>query len=452
MASKIPVEYFRERLQLVARILNLIPYEQNYYEILGVSSTATHEEIKQAFRRLSFSSHPDTNPNDPDAAERFRNIQHAYDVLRNDKLRLSYDQNLGSHTWADETVPERKTFGTARWWKWRRAWPVATLLLILVLLTLLVDYRQWQTPRHYTRLQKAADRHSAPPSVAVPKVSVKDVEEIAQDPPPTSTIESAIKPAKPPPLPESASTPADKGMPRTAALTPGVATREGESTLKSGAPTIGGKAPASLPATSFEHPKDIRPLDEKAHNALKLKPVMPAALVEPSRPPAVSDKQPGGPAAPTPVAVREVPPPPKKLESSPDPAEPPMNLKDLERKIHWFLARYSSAYEAKNPTALFRFFETDAVENGKPIQHLVPVYQANFQRVEKLRYRIDVRKWEMGKDEVKVDGSFRLSVQFLNDPPVESTGSIQLTLIKRGDDFGVKRLDYSFKDSSKLEN
>jgi len=60
-----------------------------------------------------------------------------------------------------------------------------------------------------------------------------------------------------------------------------------------------------------------------------------------------------------------------------------------------------------------------------------------------------VGRWEIGEGEVMVDGSFSLAVQFEQEAPVESKGSIQLTLVRRAGDFGGKRLNYVFKESRK---
>ncbi len=52
----------------------------DHYEVLGVDRDATPEEIKKAYRKLARELHPDVNPSD-DAAERFKSVTHAYDVL-----------------------------------------------------------------------------------------------------------------------------------------------------------------------------------------------------------------------------------------------------------------------------------------------------------------------------------------------------------------------------------
>lgn len=64
---------------------------KDYYQLLGVTETASADDIKKAYRKLAKKYHPDANPNDPQAAERFKEVGEAYAVLSDDQKRKQYD-------------------------------------------------------------------------------------------------------------------------------------------------------------------------------------------------------------------------------------------------------------------------------------------------------------------------------------------------------------------------
>jgi len=66
--------------------------KKDYYEVLGISRTATKDEIKKAYRKLALQFHPDKNPDNKDAEEHFKEVNAAYEVLSNDDKRRRYDQ------------------------------------------------------------------------------------------------------------------------------------------------------------------------------------------------------------------------------------------------------------------------------------------------------------------------------------------------------------------------
>ncbi len=68
--------------------------KKNHYETLGVTKTASSDEIKSAYRKLVKKYHPDLHPNDPACAEKFKEINEAHEVLSDDKKRKQYDFEL----------------------------------------------------------------------------------------------------------------------------------------------------------------------------------------------------------------------------------------------------------------------------------------------------------------------------------------------------------------------
>src|ERR1700716_3878677 len=74
---------------------------KDYYSTLGVAKTATEKEVKQAYRKLARKHHPDVNPGDKGAENRFKEINEAYEVLGDPAKRRKYDE-LGKN-WQDGT-------------------------------------------------------------------------------------------------------------------------------------------------------------------------------------------------------------------------------------------------------------------------------------------------------------------------------------------------------------
>ena len=66
--------------------------KRDYYEVLGVSRSADASAIKKAYRKLAKKYHPDSNVGDASAAEHFKEVNEAYDVLGDEKKRKLYDQ------------------------------------------------------------------------------------------------------------------------------------------------------------------------------------------------------------------------------------------------------------------------------------------------------------------------------------------------------------------------
>ena len=84
--------------------------EKDYYEILEVSKTANGDEIKKAFHRLALKYHPDRNPGDKEAESKFKEINEAYEVLKDEQKRAAYDR-YGHQAFANGGMGGGNPFG-----------------------------------------------------------------------------------------------------------------------------------------------------------------------------------------------------------------------------------------------------------------------------------------------------------------------------------------------------
>jgi DnaJ-class molecular chaperone len=86
-----------------------MPGKRDYYEILGVSRSASPDEIKRAYRAAAKKYHPDRNPDNAAAEQKFKDVQQAYSVLRDPKKRADYDQfgEAGVGSWSTDPRGQR---------------------------------------------------------------------------------------------------------------------------------------------------------------------------------------------------------------------------------------------------------------------------------------------------------------------------------------------------------
>ncbi|MGB2895118.1 MAG: J domain-containing protein [Anaerolineales bacterium] len=88
---------------------------KDYYKILGVDRTASSDEIKSVYRKLALKHHPDKNPDDNQAEERFKEINEAYEVLGDSTKRAKYDQLGSSYREWERTSGQPGSFNWDEW-------------------------------------------------------------------------------------------------------------------------------------------------------------------------------------------------------------------------------------------------------------------------------------------------------------------------------------------------
>ena len=95
--------------------------KRDYYEVLGVGRNADEKEIKRAYRKLAKQYHPDMNPGDAKAEQKFKEITEAYNVLSDTEKKKLYDQLASLHLrMVFQQKCRRVPWGIFGPWKWLR--------------------------------------------------------------------------------------------------------------------------------------------------------------------------------------------------------------------------------------------------------------------------------------------------------------------------------------------
>lgn len=110
----LPAQLMLRLLLLVILLVAVWAENRDFYKLLGVNREATTREIRQAFKKLALTMHPDKNPGDPSAHEKFLQVNRAYEVLKDEDLRKKYDK------YGEKGLDEQQQGGRYESWNFYR--------------------------------------------------------------------------------------------------------------------------------------------------------------------------------------------------------------------------------------------------------------------------------------------------------------------------------------------
>jgi hypothetical protein len=479
------------------------------YEILGVEPWSEQDDIKRAFRALCLKWHPDHNQDDPEAVTRFRQIKAAYDMVNDPVASQGWTPPAGVNVWEEPGPCEEKRTWTRLRLLAPLGLVVGLLILAVGFVDELIHYPRHRSVSRDTSQQAKvlpdltlpALEDSAQQGVREPLVLPSP--SAGQTAPETEARSSIQAPAGPDNSIDVHGNVSQDSLPALAGVqvrqdvvaseagrggdpNPIVAVADFEAAGK-GAQVLS-PAQKSGPAPAPASP----PADDMARSGVKLSDVPSPpdskaprdadGVFTPSAPdgtvaekPASAAARPGREASPEFARKGESP--------APDPAEPQKKLRDpvaseslppaaptppaqdvrvdeavpmnggaalvdlhgVEERLKKFLATYVRDYSRRDLKRFMTHFAPSALENGKPLEDMHPLYEENFRNISTIRYRIMVDSMSVGTDQVRFKGRFELRGLHADGQPILSQGNLNMDLEPFETTFRVRSLEYTFR-------
>jgi curved DNA-binding protein CbpA len=414
----------------------------DYYQILGVPQNAGTDAIKKAFRAKARLTHPDKISGEKD---RFLDVLEAYKVLSNPSFRRDYNLNKKQQPkreWSENSRNKDENLKKPRIHKYGVHFFL--ILLLLIITALFADF----VMQERALFDGAHKTVSAKRPLLLEKIQENELSVVTPNFEPEREKENWNEKLQNSPFEEDPNShhinykdqekrlPNDKKL-----LTKNILNND---SLK----IIHKKYEKKIDTQISINPK-IEPKNHKSSSLYKQPDSITSGVM--TSPENSSD-------ATNLVKSKDQTFPDLKIINKPDETVSKDELLNEELKINYeleqFLLSYCNAYESRDLRKFRRFFAENAIENGMPINQLLPKYQKNFQNLASIQYRISIVNYILTADLglIEVNGLFFLKWRKKQEKQWHNySGNIRLNLISKdksflNDSFSIGELNYRFID------
>jgi len=401
---------------------------KDHYKILGVREDASSEEIRNRYIKLAKLYHPDAKESD-EHGDRIREINEAYEVLKDDSTRMDYDLRMS----VKRAYDKERDKGKKRSWLMKGA--VLSLSIIFFFSFLLLRKPSVDVER------SSAVYHPIsflPTQTPEPEVRAKEV--VSKGAPPVSQQKPSVAYVSTPPIPATKPEPPEPEarVKEVVSKTSPVPTQEeprGAQINSTATAQVSEKIADSKPATQIEK-LTLIPKEEPKSDPVVLKESKKEIALEPPKPvlPLPASK-------PTPLPVSRVEP----MVTAISPSPPTL----VEDEVRQFLTDYIDRYIRKDIQGFLALFSPKAIQNGKDgFEKIRDIYLRFFEQSERLFYRLEDVKIAIDGSNAEVRGRYQVTQKLKNQQAEKLwRGNLRWELVKKDGALKIAALDYQHEKS-----
>jgi len=442
---------FNSFLQEIKRLIALFnPSQENedHFTTLSITPGAGRDEIKRAYRTLSLQCHPDTaSPKHHDKPEKFIEINRAYHALLTAQTSDDCDEkSIPNNQWRKDKArsfpigPKKKLF----------MWASAALVILAIVLT--IASINIKNRAMLSGLQRGRTV-SVVSADAVPKSIQSEVVTNNSNEPQTAVEQKVLRPPSPP----------KKTLPTIQAEQISLV----EQIPSDQIPEQPSTKPVTITNNSRLNNVQQIPIETESPDGIGTLDTVPKVAKK-----SLENKQPFVPLTKQHPKSKSIPTETLPVEKETKIISMPRNLNnqvvaptavsetlpvnsaktmklsqvqhEIQSRINIFLDDYINAYQQRNLILFSKFFEADAIENGKPFIIMLPTYLELFAATSHLSLKVEKTSWEQLEGKIAVQGRFKLYVQYNDSRELSGTGPIRFVLMDNNGNLTVSILEYDF--------